>query len=67
MEETFSFVDAPCLLEGLDEKSPRLLIVTMNDQGRFRLEGSREAVNDFLEACARSGLIIELDRLAWCG
>ncbi len=67
-KDTFAFVEG---LPGFETDSPDrstdYLIIGLNDRGNFSIQGSRNEVEKFLLECARSGLVIRLDHLSWCG
>ncbi len=50
-----------------DGESPGYLIVRVTREGRIQVQGSRAELASFMQECARSGLVLELECLSWCG
>lgn len=66
--KAFAFVDPPPSSAPLfGAEASGYLIVRLSDEGAIEIQGSREHVNSFLQACALHGLILSLDYLSWCG
>ena len=64
----FSIIPSPPCGETDDPPgSPPYLIICIGDEGKFNIQGSRQAVEEFLVACAESGMQIQMDYLSWCG
>lgn len=64
----FSLVPAPpCGAVEESLAAPGYLMVCIGEDGRFNLQGSRQEVEEFLIACAESGMHIQMDYLSWCG
>lgn len=68
MHEDLAFIPSPPGLPlPATADSTRYLIVRLSEHGHIEIQGSREEVEQFLVECARSGLLITLDHLSWCG
>ncbi len=57
----------PADSQSSDVEQNEYLIVRVDGNGRFSVQGSREEVAAFLQACAEIGIWIDLDYLSWCG
>ncbi len=60
------------LLPKLSYDVPRLktgayLVVRIEEDGRLLLQGTREEIESFLEACAEAGFVVGVGGISWCG
>lgn len=61
------FVPCPVDIPAGDTRSADYLIVRLGQDGSIQLQGSHREVERFLAECARSGIVLNLDYLSWCG